>query len=105
MYICRHAYTLTHMILYHDFRYIKGYLNTYKHTNTHTHIHTMKRQWALTTISIDDLNQPSFQVQIQPPTITYNKNTKSQQDLVVKTISPEVNPIKVLDLSKARCNK
>ena len=61
----------------------------------------MKRQWALTTISIDDLNQPSFQVQIQPPTITYNKNTKSQQDLVVKTISPEVNPIKVLDLSKS----
>ena len=61
----------------------------------------MKRQWALTTISIDDLNQPSFQVQIQPPTMTYNKNTKSQQDLVVKTSSPEVNPIKVLDLSKS----
>ncbi len=53
----------------------------------------MKRQWALTTTSIDELNTPSFVV--HAPTLTFKADTtkihqsKSNQDLVLDHAIPE----------------
>ncbi len=55
----------------------------------------MKRQWALTTTSIDELNTPSFVV--HAPTLTFKADTtkirqsKSNQDLVLDHAIPEID--------------